>query len=241
MLLTANLSARDRQPELMDQPALDATAHDRALAGLARLNRISRSAAAIWRPIKKSMRSEPSRRWRLLDVACGAGDVSLSVARRAAKAGYSLEMAGCDFSEQAIAHAQRRSRAMKIEAGFFHRDVLVDGLPEGYDFITSSLFLHHLDERDAVSLLREIGARANVLGVISDLRRTRLGYAMAVVAGRGLTRSRIVHVDGPLSVRGAFTTDEATTLAHHAGLEGRFQIRKIWPQRFLLTIKGLGQ
>lgn len=222
----------------MDDPGLAAPVHHAALAGLARANRVSFAAASIWRPIAARMRREPTRRWRLLDVASGAGDVPLGLARRATRAGLPLAVVGCDVSDVAVEHARRRAEASRILASFFTRDVLADGLPDDFDFVTCSLFLHHLDVDDAVRLLRSIGGAAGTLGVVSDLRRTRLGYAMAYVATRALTRCRVVHVDGPLSVRGAFTIEEARRLADQAGLADRVEIRPTWPQRFLMTIEG---
>jgi 2-polyprenyl-3-methyl-5-hydroxy-6-metoxy-1,4-benzoquinol methylase len=234
--LVPNLAVRDRQPELMDQPGLSEVAHHNALRGLARVNRLSFSAKSIWRPIVAEMRRHPPRQWRLLDVACGSGDVPLTLARYAASQQVSLHVAGCDMSETAVFQASSRANAAGVSAEFFVRDVIRDGLPDGYDFITCSLFLHHLENEDVVTLLRAIGRSAGTLGVISDLRRTQWGYAMAAVGVRLLSRSRIVHIDGPLSVRGAFSTEEAESLAEAAGLNGRASVRHIWPQRFLMTI-----
>jgi len=234
--LVPNLAVRDRRPELMDQPGLSEDAHRKALLGLARVNRLSFSARAIWLPIVTEIRKRPPRKWRLLDVACGAGDVPLTLARYAASQQVSLHVAGCDMSETAVTEAARKGNAAGVAAEFFVRDVIRDGLPAGYDFVTCSLFLHHLDAEDAVRLLQAIGNSAGTLGVISDLRRTPLGYAMAAVGVRMLSRSHIVHVDGPISVRAAFSTDEACALADAAGLTGRADVRQVWPQRFLMTI-----
>ncbi|MCA9021331.1 MAG: hypothetical protein KDA74_14375, partial [Planctomycetaceae bacterium] len=56
---------------------------------------------------------------------------------------------------------------------------------------------------------------------------------LAWTACRLLTRSPVVHTDGPLSVAGAFTVNEIKELAGQAGLDG-FQITRHWPQRWLL-------
>jgi 2-polyprenyl-3-methyl-5-hydroxy-6-metoxy-1,4-benzoquinol methylase len=235
-MFVPDLSSRDRQPELMDQPGLSEDAHRLALRGLARINRLSFSANAIWRAIAAEIGKRPPREWRLLDVACGSGDVPLTLARYAASRNISLRVAGCDMSETAVAQASSRASAAGISAEFFVRDVIRDGLPEGFDFITCSLFLHHLEEGDAAKLLKAIARSAGTLGVVTDLRRTQLGYAMAAVGVHLLSRSPIVHIDGPLSVRAAFTINEARALSSAAGLDGRVATRKIWPQRFLMTI-----
>jgi hypothetical protein len=57
---------------------------------------------------------------------------------------------------------------------------------------------------------------------------------MAVVGCHLLSGSRVVHVDGPISVAGAFTPGEALSLAEQAGLQGATLTRH-WPQRYLLT------
>jgi 2-polyprenyl-3-methyl-5-hydroxy-6-metoxy-1,4-benzoquinol methylase len=234
--IAPDLSARDRQPELMDQPGLAAEAHHDALAGLATINRLSFAARALWRPIAARMQAEPKRTWRLLDVACGAGDVPVALARRAARAGLRLSVAGCDVSETAVACARRRAEAAGIDAEFFALDVLRKEVPYGYDFVTCSLFLHHLEMADVVALLRSMGRAAGTLAVVSDLRRTHIGYALAHFGTRVLSRSRIVQIDGPLSVRAAFTMPEMWGLAEKAGLGRRVSIRRSWPQRFLMTI-----
>ena len=55
------LRHRDRRPELMDDPGLDPAAHRLALAGLARLNRVSRSAAAVWPAVRRLAAEVPGR------------------------------------------------------------------------------------------------------------------------------------------------------------------------------------
>jgi hypothetical protein len=69
--------------------------------------------------------------------------------------------------------------------------------------------------------------------VVNDLRRGALGYAMAVLGTRLLTRSPVVRVDGPRSVRGAFTVAEAQKLAARAGLPGA-TVQPVFPWRWRL-------
>jgi hypothetical protein len=106
-------------------------------------------------------------------------------------------------------------------------------LPDGYDFVTSSLFLHHLDNAGAEHLLRSMATAARRL-VLSDLRRSRAGYALAWFGARVLTRSHIIQVDGPLSVAAAFTVEKAHSLALKAGMAGASVTRK-FSERILLV------
>jgi hypothetical protein len=113
-------------------------------------------------------------------------------------------------------------------------DVAHEPLPEGFDVVLCSLFLHHLDDDGAVALLRRMRGAARRLVVVSDLRRTALGHLYALVGCRLLSRSPVFHVDGPRSVEAAFTSGEARDLAARAGLAGARVVQR-WPQRFLLT------
>ena len=232
----ASLATRNRQPELMDQPGLDAGLHAHALQSLSRINWLSRTSAIIWSPIRQLvLEASPRRPLRILDVACGGGDVALELARRAHRAGIAVHVDGCDISPVAVNYARDAAvRRHASNVGFFQHDALRNPLPADYDVVTCSLFLHHLDDHDAGRMLRSMAAAASQMVVASDLRRSRWGYALAWIACRALTRSPIVHVDGPLSVAAAFTLDEARKLATEAGLPGA-RVSRHWPQRFLLV------
>src|SRR5690606_32364894 len=104
----AGLAHRDRIPELMDDPGLDPGEHRRALAGLARINRVSGSAGVLWGPVRGLARGQPDRPLRVLDVATGSGDVPVRLSRKAAAAGLDrIAFHGCDLSPTAVEAAAR--------------------------------------------------------------------------------------------------------------------------------------
>ena len=232
-----DLRDRHRQPELMDAPDLDRVRHVQALVALARVNRVSRVAARIWREVLRLSREHGVRRrdqpMRLLDVACGGGDVMVDVARRARSAGVPVEAHGCDVSPVALEHARGEAERWGVAADFLKRDVVAEGLPGGYDLVCSSLFHHHLSDRDAVGLLRNM-ADAGQRVLVQDLLRGSVGYALAWSGVRLLSRSKVARVDGPRSVRAAFSLPEVRAMAAEAGLLGAV-IQRGWPERFILT------
>ena len=116
---------------------------------------------------------------------------------------------------------------------FFEHDALARDLPQGYDVVMCTLFLHHLDEKDAIALLRRMATAAGRLLIVSDLRRGRIGNLLAWLACHLVTRSPVVHVDGLRSARAAFSFAEARDLTIQSGLGGA-QLTRSWPQRFLL-------
>ena len=227
------LATRHRQPELMDQPELDPAQHRQALGGLERINRLSSSSGILWPTIRNLGRQLEPRPIRILDVACGAGDVAISLFHRAVRSQIVVEITGCDLSPVAIEYARQRAHATKADVSFQVLDVLNNPLPSDFDVITCSLFLHHLDEADALRLLQKLGVATRRTVLVNDLARSRLGYVLAWAGTRVLSRSSIVHFDGPLSVEGAFTPAEALFLAEQAGLHGA-TVRRRWPCRYLL-------
>lgn len=229
-----SLRQRWCEPEIMDRPDLDARRHEQALRGLARLNRVSGSARLLWPPLRELLRRHGgSNPIRLLDVATGSGDVPIALWKMARSAGFDVCVAGCDRSARALELARQRAAAAGAEARFFEADVLRDSWPVDYDVIICSTFLHHLDEDDAVLLLHRMAA-ARQLVLVNDLRRSAAAWLVARAGTQLLTRSPVVHVDGPRSVQAAFTIGEAKRLAERAGLSGA-RVEPRWPWRFLLT------
>jgi SAM-dependent methyltransferase len=229
MPVLAGLDRRDRVPELMDEPGIDPAEHRRALAGLARINRLSLSAEALWPPLVKLAR-EAGRPLRVLDVATGSGDVPARLAAKAKRAGWAVEFAGCDVSPTAIEEANHGATGIR----FFTHDVIRDPLPSGFDVVTCSLFLHHLSDDDAVTVLRRMRDAAGRLVLVNDLSRSRFNYLAVWAVCHLTTRSRVVRFDGPASVRSAFTPAEALALAQRAGLAGA-TVASRFPCRFLLS------
>jgi 2-polyprenyl-3-methyl-5-hydroxy-6-metoxy-1,4-benzoquinol methylase len=222
----------------MDQPDLDEGEHRRALRALARVNRISGCVGILWPAIRelchlRAGNSNPQP-VRLLDIATGGGDLPIRIWHKARSRRVPLEVAGCDVSPLAIEHARALASQQRAEVSFFPLNVLEEPIPDGFDVITCSLFLHHLDEAQALTVLRKMRAAAGQLALVNDLARSRSGWLAACLGAQVLTRSPTVHVDARLSVEGAFTPAEALTLARRAGWDGA-TVRRKFPFRFLLA------
>lgn len=231
------LHERVLEGELMDAPDLAANLHHSALQGLQRVNRLSGTAGLLASKIVNLFGTEASN-LRILDLACGGGDVTIGLAQQLRRIGIKATIEGWDRSDTAIDFA--RARLDQLPANnqaasavtFRQCDVAQLDVDGQFDIVMCTLFLHHLDRPAALDLLRRMYRASRHVVLIDDLRRTWLGYRLAQLGCYILTRSHIVHVDGPLSVRAAFTEPEVDSLSQEAGLP-KPVITRHWPQRFL--------
>lgn len=232
-----DLNERVLEGELMDAPDLDRARHTHALKGLRRVNRLSGTGTVVSRAILKHESSRACRPLRILDLACGGGDVTLAIARRLAALGIVAELEGWDRSQTAVDYAALelcniQALGDRVKVAFQKRDAMQLDCQREFDVVMCTLFLHHLSRDDVRDLLGRMYRAARHLVLVDDLRRTWLGYRMAQLGCQLLTRSSIVHVDGPLSVRAAFTESELEALSNDAGLP-KPKCSRHWPQRFL--------
>ncbi|NNF14878.1 MAG: methyltransferase domain-containing protein [Gemmatimonadetes bacterium] len=237
-----DLRVRKRRAELMDDPDLQLDLHLDALRALARVNWVSLGSWRLGREVA-ALHEKSGAPVRVLDVACGGGDVLVRVAVAARRAGRPVVLHGCDRSPRALASARAAGKAVGLDdvssnddgslLHFFEHDALLDPIPEGYDLVTSSLFLHHLAWPEAVELLRRMAAGARRRLFVQDLRRTRLGYVLAWLGLHTFSRSEVARVDGLRSVEAAFSVDEARRLCAEAALRSAV-VGVAWPQRFIM-------
>lgn len=206
--------ARHRVAEWMDDPAIAADVHAHALAGLARLNAISRAHRLVWHPLRE-LAARVDRPLQVLDVASGGGDLPRRLDALARRAGLTLHWILSDRSRQALDQSIARSRAAGMRCDGAVIDALREPLPHA-DVVLNSLFLHHLDPEDVVKVLHAMRGAARLAVGVTDLRRTRRALALVWLGSRLVTRSPVVHHDAMASVRAAHDPAEIRAMAARA-------------------------
>ena len=217
----------------MDDPSLGDAEHVAALLGLARVHRLTGTADRLWRPIERLFREQATQQLSVMDVGCGDGLLLRTLARRAKAKGLSLRLIGCDFSNRALDFCKWGAAGDNLEIELHQVDVTTDSLPHGADVIINSLFLHHFSDEQVTAIVRQFRDRARRMVLIEDLLRTRLGYGLCWLGVHMLTRSRVVHVDGLLSVRAAFSMAEMHAVLQRTDMS-HAKIYKHWPERFMI-------
>jgi 2-polyprenyl-3-methyl-5-hydroxy-6-metoxy-1,4-benzoquinol methylase len=226
---------RELRPEWMDDPQIAPQLHHQALEGLRRINFFSQTGTTLAKPILRWARSHPmDRPLRILDLACGGGDVSIQLWKQLNRQGIACQVDGWDKSGTAVDAATELARQQHACARFEQREVLTEEIDGQWDVVFCSLFLHHLTQEESIRLLQRMWLASSQWMLVDDLLRSSFGLFLAHLGCRILTRSPVVHADGPQSVRAAYTREELRELVSLAGLPAAEESPH-WPQRILLS------
>ncbi|MBE2180717.1 MAG: methyltransferase domain-containing protein [Chthoniobacterales bacterium] len=207
----------ESHPEWMDVAEAVTPELERDLANLESLNRrfgAHKTVLDILTPLLR--RGRPVH---LLDLGTGAGDIPRAIVARARLLGCPVLVTAVERQQPTVVIAERRSEAFP-EIRFVRADMLTFDDGTLYDVVMSNLVLHHLEESDAIRLLRRCRELTRGAALVTDLRRSRLAQA-AIFALTGLFyREPMTRHDARLSSERAFSFAEAAKLAVAAGWWG---------------------
>lgn len=211
------LRVRQRQSEWMDEPNADPRQLRQSLLYIRRINWLMGYDRLIVHYLRRfSARWKRGETIRILDVATGSADIPQAILRWANRRGLDVRVVGIDLSSQVVATARETAEAeprLQIVAGDATRLPFEDG---SFDYALTSMFLHHLDEGDAVRALAEMGRVARRGIIASDLLRLRRSYAFITLAT--LLANPMVKHDARVSIAQAFSKKEIMALRDQAGV-----------------------
>jgi ubiquinone/menaquinone biosynthesis C-methylase UbiE len=223
----------EANPELMDLPNLDENALRTDLEHLERLNRTFGGRKAVELMFHKL--ADKAGPLVLVDLAAGYGDHGRNLIKRAKARQSEISVMAIDKQFQTLKIA--RSVTPPGQKMFF---VQADArqLPfrnQGADLVFCSLALHHFEEKDALTVLREMNRVSRHGTACVDLARSRLAAVCIWFLTTFLIRDPMVRHDARLSIRRAFSHLEMKSLADRAGWPNLKQIKFFWFQQAVLA------
>lgn len=225
-----NLAVRSHQPERMDADDLDAATYARVLADLSRVNRMVLAARPTLAFLERAAGHLPH--FRLLDVGFGHGDMLRAIARWAARRDIVVELAGVDLNPRSAAIARAATPptlGISYHSGDYH------DCAGPFDFIISSLVLHHMNGQQARDFLAFMEEQARLGWLVNDLHRHRLAHAAWPWLARLMNVHPIVQHDGRLSIARAFHPEECEALLAAAGIpHGAATVMRRFPFRLCI-------
>lgn len=210
------LAIRSLAEEQMDADDLSADTYAAVVGDLARVNRLTMNARPTLAFLKRAVRG---RRFRLLDVGFGHGDVLRSIARWATRRGIACELVGVDLnprSEPAARAATARELPIRYVTGDY-----AELAGERWDFIVSSLVAHHMTHDQLIAFLRFMDRHARMGWLVNDLHRHIIAYLGFPMLATVMRVHRIVREDGTLSVARAYRPKEWPPILAEAGVSAR--------------------
>jgi ubiquinone/menaquinone biosynthesis C-methylase UbiE len=185
-------------PEILDTDACSAADVAISMQDLGRVNRWFGGVATTRKMVERVTQVTGEKRFSLLEVAAGTGEVPDTVQRTLVSRGINLDVTLLDRARSHLPAGNHSvvGDAMRLPFG--------DG---SFDLISCNLFTHHLD---AVNLCRFVNEALRVCRravLINDLVRHPMHLALVYVS-RPIMRSRIAWLDGVTSVRRAYVPEE---------------------------------
>ena len=230
-MLFSSLNHRHRTHEWMDAPNANADQLRKSLAFIRRTNTLLGYTRSTLKHLTRFTQSWPSSTpLKILDIATGSGDVPRAILRWADKRKFNVRVTGIDLHSKTIRHAAATSDPRLY---FVQGDAL--NLPfadDSFDYALTSLFLHHLDEPQIVTVLSEMN-RVSRRGIIAgDLIRLKRAYFWITLFT--LFSNPMVRNDGRASVAQALTRPEILSLRDRAGVTYA-SYHKHFAHRFVLA------
>lgn len=250
------LTGRQLSREHMDDP--QATAHDvdEALQFIRIVNRRLGGTGAALRQFKRWARTWPissdrsiphpaatspeERVINILDIGTGSADIPLAIAEWAESNGHRVMITAVDLHpvtlELAKQHVGERTDIQLIQADALR---LMDRFaPRSFNYVHAGMFLHHLDDVQALTVLTIMDRLATRGMIWNDLLRGwigRVGVRLATLRAPALVRH-----DAVVSVEAGFTRVESLALTERAGWR-KLQFRRHLFHRFtVISEKPIG-
>lgn len=181
---------------------------------------------ALKRTLFKDIEANGTKEFSALDVGAGSGGLMLELRKWASN--YSPLLVGAELDVTA-------ARTIKSNALDVIRcdALLMPFADDSFDYVFCSLFLHHLGDEAAVSLIAEMARVAAKRIYVIDLNRHPTAYYFYKFFGR-IFLQRFTIEDGSLSILRSFNPVELRELAKKAGL-GSFTVKRSKVNRLILS------
>jgi len=207
-------------PEMLDHAPPDVALA--SLRDLARINRYLGGYLVLRKVFTRLV--QPGDSFSVLDVGAASGDMGAAIMRSFPNA----RVTSVDYKTTHLAQAADP----KLAADAFH----LPFRPASFDFVFSSLFLHHFTNERVVELFSGFGSVARRAVLAIDLDRGPLAYYFLPNTRWLFGWHAITISDGQISVGAGFKREELLALAAKAGLgRAHVQVHRPWSRLSLVA------
>jgi SAM-dependent methyltransferase len=218
-----SLAVRSQAEELMDADDLDAATYADVVGDLATVNTVTMARRPTLDFLARAIKGR--KRFRLLDVGFGDGDMLRRIANWAKAKGIEAELVGVDLNPRSEQAARAHGGAIRYVTGDY-----ADLAHEPWDVIVSSLVAHHMSHDQLIAFLRFMEGHASAGWFVNDLHRHGFAHWGFPVLATIARWHPIVRHDGTLSIARSYRPDEWPPLLAEAGIT-EAKVRRVFPFR----------
>lgn len=223
----SSLATRASTPEWMDGDDVPPEVFAAVMHDLAKVNTVTMARPPTLAWLAKAAKGLDS--FSVLDVGFGDGDMLRAIAR---KFGPRARVTGIDINPRS-APAAKAVTPPDMTVDYRTGDAFA--LPEGFDFIVSSLTAHHMDDAGLVTFLRWMEQAAERGWFVNDLHRHWLAWRGFQALSWAARWHAFVRHDGAVSVTRSFRRADWERLLAAAGID-RSTVTVEWKLPFRLCV-----
>ena len=199
---------RSGENEIMDDLDMSGDILISTLDQIARINRWLGGNALTISGLKSLLNSQPVTDFlSIVDLGCGNGDLLRLIADFGRKNNFTFKLLGIDANLTTIEYARSLSTDYP-EITYLKEDVCSNEFRQRkYDIALLTLFLHHFEEQEALTLIKSTLSAVSTGIIVNDLHRHPLPYYLFKLLTMGM-KNKMVKADGLTSIlRGFKKTD----------------------------------
>jgi ubiquinone/menaquinone biosynthesis C-methylase UbiE len=225
---------RRNELEHIDKGDYTPEEYEGCIVELKRVNRWMGDAWALDQWLLKEMGQSRRSFVSILDVGAGSGELLRITAGWASKNRRQVRLIGLELNERSAAAINDES---PTEISAVRGDALqLPFADNSFDYVISSLFTHHFNDDQIVTILREMNRVTRDRILIIDLHRHPIAYLLYTTVGRLVLHTRLLREDGALSILRSFKLAELAELASRAELT-EIDVRRSFPFRVVLRAR----
>jgi SAM-dependent methyltransferase len=228
-----DFTIRTLDPELMDLPTAGVAETRKALKEVDTINHLLGGYNVMFDALDQLQWTDEI--MTIVDLGCGGGDMLRVIADWALKAQRHVNLIGIDFNPVMTTFAREESTAFP-NIHFKTLNVLDEKLLDlRADVIINSLFCHHFDNDELVTLVGRMDKLASQAVIINDIHRHWFAYYSIKMLTAVFSRNPLVRYDAALSVARSLTRREWQDILKRANITS-YSLRWMWAFRWQIII-----
>jgi 2-polyprenyl-3-methyl-5-hydroxy-6-metoxy-1,4-benzoquinol methylase len=234
--MAVDFSMRSSSIEIMDDLACDGEVVFQTLRELDVINQWLGGNAVTVNALKKNWDTIPKEYiMTIADLGCGSGELLRIISKLADRENRKVKLIGFDANPHIVEYARNHSKDFG-NISFETVNVFSEEFQkQKFDFVLATLFMHHFNESELVTLFSTLREQTQSTIIINDIHRHPLAYYSIEWLTKMFSRSDMVKFDAPLSVLRAFRRSELVDVMRKAGISN-YQLKWKWAFRWQLII-----